>query len=115
MEAIGVPSGRSEIVRTGFGSGNSGFIPFGGPAGAGATSGVLMVAARAAASVAPAGAGGLAGGGLLDACAFKSTGCSSELTTLTGPGLPLSWSRVAPASLDVVTVWSLGGATLVGP
>ena len=114
--AIGVPSGLSEIVRTGFGSGKSEVIPFGGPAGAGATSGVLMVAASAVASVGPAGAGGLAEGALLtDACAFKSTGCSSELTTLTALGLPLSWSREAPASLDVETVWSLGGATFVGP
>ena len=79
-----------------------------------------MVAASAAASVALAGGLGLIAGGrpeglLTDACALKSTGCSSELTTLTGPGLTLSLSRVAPASLEVVTVWSLGGATLVGP
>ena len=46
-QPIGVPSGLSEIVRTGFGSGNSDVMPFGGPAGAAATSGVLIVAASA--------------------------------------------------------------------
>jgi hypothetical protein len=43
-------------VRTGFGSGNSDVIPFGGAAAIGGTSGVLRVAASAVGSVEPAGA-----------------------------------------------------------
>ena len=80
-------------MRTGFGSGNSSdVIPFGGAAACGGTSGELMIAASAG-SVVPAEelAGADAEGGLFTAaCAFKSTGCSSELTTLTAAGLPVS-------------------------
>ena len=50
-----------------------------------------------------------------DVWAFRSTGCSSLLTTLTLLGCVLSLSRVAPASLAFETVASLGGCTLVGP
>ena len=96
---IGVPSGRKETVRTGFGSGNSD-VMVGGGAAAGGTSGVLMVAATGVAIDAPSaglgwsavgeglgnGKSGLSG----DAWALKSTGCSSELTILTDPGFALS-------------------------
>ena len=86
---IGVPSGLSEIVRTGFGSGNSEVIPFGGPAG-GAGDKRRIDGRGERGRVRGAGRRGAAGGLLTDAWAFKSTGCSSELTTLTDAGLPLS-------------------------
>ena len=124
MRAIGVPSGRRETVRTGFGSGNSDVMG-GGGAAAGGTSGVLTVAATGVAADAVAAgwgccvaAGGLAGagGGLsADAWALKSTGCSSELTILSVPGFALSLRTETDGSLEAVTVWSLGGCTLVGP
>ena len=53
--AIGVPSGRNETVRTGFGLGNSDIVG-GADAAGGATSGVLTVEATGVAPEAPAGA-----------------------------------------------------------
>ena len=122
---MGVPSGRSETVRTGLGVGNSEVVGGGGAAAGGGTSGVSTVAATGVAVRPPAGdfarsaaAGGLAcaAEGLpIDASALKSTGCSSELMTLTEAGFALSLRRDPPASLEAVTVSSLGGCTLVGP
>ncbi len=110
---IGVPSGRSEMVRTGFGSGKDGAI-----AGAGGgdmtTTGVSTVPRTAEELDESDGAAGAAdGGGAVWAC--RSTGCSSVLTTVTRLTCVLSLSREAPTSFGVETVASLGGCTLVGP
>ena len=106
---ITVPSGRREIVRTGFGSGN-GDAAAGAGWGAATTTGVSTVPRTSgpAASVVEAGGGA-------EVWALRSTGCSSLLTTLTLLAWVLSLSRLAPASFEVATVASLGGCTLVGP
>ena len=52
LVGIGVPSGRSETVRTGLGSGNCNAIG-GGALTGGATNGVLVVAATGVALAAP--------------------------------------------------------------
>ena len=110
-------------MRTGFGSGNSDVMG-GGGAAAGGTSGVLTVAATGVAADAVAAGGGCvaagglagAGGGLsADAWALKSTGCSSELMIFSVPGFALSLRTETEGSLEAVTVWSVGGCTLVGP
>src|SRR5208283_1865389 len=106
-------SGRSEIVLTGFGSGN-------GEAGAGDGAGVMMttgVSTIPRTTGPPAGLAAAlgAGDGGCAVWAFRSTGCSSLLTTFTRSAWVLSLRRDAPASLEVETVASLGGCTLVGP
>ena len=114
IAGIGVPSGRSDTVRTGFGSGNWD----GAAGGAGAvitTTGVSTVCLMEAPDP-PASAPRFAGlVGAVAEAAVRSTGCSSVVTTFTPAGLPLSFSKLASLSLEEATLSSLGGCTLVGP
>ncbi len=84
-EGIGVPSGLSETVLTGFGSGNCDNAG-GGDAGWATTTGASAVAMTGGSGRSGAGRVGAAWApvnGAGEASAFRSTGCSSEATTLT--------------------------------
>src|SRR5579871_4031194 len=112
------------MVRTGFGSGNWDGIAGGAPADGttsggspepfraaspltsavwtgGATGAGAWAAAGAGAVVFTTGMSGAGGGGaagfVAAVWAARSTGCSSLVTILTGPDLPLSLSRLAPS------------------